>query len=79
MEVRNLLKRLGPRPLPLLIQQSAKALETVSELQQYVETGDGAAAQRLKLVGAEADELHLLVRPLCRWADLNAAIVVRLG
>jgi uncharacterized protein len=45
----------------LLIDQSAKTLEAVEELQRYLEHGDAESAQRVRSLEKEADDLRRIV------------------
>jgi predicted phosphate transport protein (TIGR00153 family) len=47
--------------LQLLVDQSAKTLEGIEELQRFVESGNRDAAKRVKQLEREADELRRIV------------------
>jgi uncharacterized protein Yka (UPF0111/DUF47 family) len=47
--------------LQLLVDQSAKTLEALEELQRFVETGNRDSAKRVKQLEKEADELRRIV------------------
>jgi uncharacterized protein len=58
MGIRDLFKSRDERFLQALIEQSAKALEGIEELQRYLETGDPALARHVKQIEQEGDELR---------------------
>jgi predicted phosphate transport protein (TIGR00153 family) len=59
--------------LQLLIDQAAKALEAIEEVQRYVETGNDASAQRVREIEKEADMLRRRVS-----AELNRTFITPL-
>ena len=61
MGIRDLFRSRDAIFLQLLVDQSAKTLEALEELQRYVDTGNEKAARRIKQIEKEADELRRIV------------------
>ena len=61
MGIRDLFKSRDALFLQLLVDQSAKTLEAIEELQRYVDSGDHELARRVKDIETEADELRRIV------------------
>lgn len=61
MGVSDLFKSKDDMFLQLLVDQSAKTLEALEELQRFVETGNKDSAKRVKQLEREADELRRIV------------------
>jgi uncharacterized protein len=59
--------------LQLLVDQSAKTLEAIEEVQRFVETGNKGSARRVKQIEKEADELRRIVT-----AELNRTFITPL-
>ncbi len=70
MGIRDLFKSRDELFLQLLIDQSAKALEALEELQRYLEGGGDKAARRVSDIEKEADELRRIVT-----AELNRTFI----
>ncbi len=61
MVMRDLFKSRDSLFLQMLVDQSAKALEAIEELQRYLDSSDHAGARRVKQIETEADELRRAV------------------
>jgi uncharacterized protein len=61
MGVKDLFKSRDAMFLELLINQSAKTLEAVEELQRYLETGERERARHISQIEKEGDELRRIV------------------
>lgn len=73
MGIRDWFKSRDQLFLQLLIDQSAKTLEAIEEVQRYVETGNKESARRVKQIEKEADELRRIVA-----AELNRTFITPL-
>jgi uncharacterized protein len=73
MGIKDLFKSRDQLFLQLLIDQSAKTLEALEELQRYVENGNEKAAHRVSQIEKEADELRRIVT-----AELNRTFITPL-
>jgi predicted phosphate transport protein (TIGR00153 family) len=61
MGIKDMFKSRDTMFLDLLINQSAKTLEAVEELQSYLQTGDHERARHVTAIEKEADELRRIV------------------
>jgi predicted phosphate transport protein (TIGR00153 family) len=61
MGIKELFKPREEMFLRLLVEESAKGLEALEELQRFVETGDAKSARRVKQIEKEADELRRII------------------
>lgn len=73
MGIRDWFKSRDKLFLQLLVDQSAKTLEAMEEVQRYVQTGNQESAQRVKQIEKEADELRRIVT-----AELNRTFITPL-
>ncbi|PKO23165.1 MAG: DUF47 domain-containing protein [Chloroflexi bacterium HGW-Chloroflexi-1] len=61
MGIKDLFKPREELFLQLLIDESAKALEALEELQRFVENGNEKSARRVRQIEKEADELRRII------------------
>lgn len=61
MGIKDLFKSRDEVFLQLLVDESAKGLEALEELQRFVETGNEKSARRVKQIEKEADELRRII------------------
>jgi predicted phosphate transport protein (TIGR00153 family) len=61
MGIRDLFKSRDALFLQMLVDQSAKTLEAIEELQRYLNSADRSLARRVKEIETEADELRRAV------------------
>ncbi len=73
MGIRDWFKPRDQLFLQLLVDQSAKTLEAIEEVQRFVETGNKESARRVKAIEKEADELRRIVT-----AELNRTFITPL-
>ncbi len=73
MGIRDWFKSRDQLFLQLLVDQSAKTMEGIEQVQRYVETGSKDAAARVKQIEKEADELRRIVN-----AELNRTFITPL-
>ncbi len=73
MGIRDWFKPRDALFLQLLVDQSAKTLEAIEEVQKFVETGNKESARRVKAIEKEADELRRIVT-----AELNRTFITPL-